>query len=193
MSVDGMRAEIAAAVFTILSASASAQSFDERIAACLACHGDKGTSQTPDVPSLGGQPAGYLLIQLYVFREKLRPVPVMNEQTSGFSDDDLRRYSDFIAKLPPPQPDNETADPALMARGKALVAQHRCGSCHAPDLAGQDQLPRLAGQREDYLVKSLRAYKSNERPGYDPAMASVVAPLKDDDLLALAAYLARLR
>jgi cytochrome c553 len=193
MSVGGMRARIAAAVLTIMSASAAAQSFDERIAACFACHGEKSASQTPDVPSLGGQPAGYLLIQLYVFREKLRPLEVMNEQTSGFSDDDLRRFSEFIARLPPPQPDIDAADPALTARGKTLVAQHRCGSCHAPDLSGQDQLPRLAGQREDYLLKSLRAYKSNERPGYDPAMASVVAPLKDDDFVALAAYLARLR
>jgi cytochrome c553 len=188
-----MRARIVAAVLTILSTCAGAQSFDERIATCFACHGDKGASQTPEVPSLGGQPAAYVLIQLYVFREKLRPVPVMNEQTGGFSDDDLRRYSEFIAKLPPPQPDVAAADPSLAARGRALVAQHRCGSCHAPDLTGQDQLPRLAGQREDYLIKSLRAYKSNERPGYDPAMASVVAPLKDDDLLALAAYMARLR
>jgi cytochrome c553 len=188
-----MPAKIITAVLVMLSASAGAQSFDERLAACFACHGENGTSQTPEVPSLGGQPAGYLLIQLYVFREKLRPVPVMNEQASGFSDDDLRRFSEFIATLPSPQPVVDAANPDLTVRGKALVARHRCGSCHAPDLAGQDQLPRLAGQRQDYLIKALRAYKSNERPGYDPAMASVVAALKDEDLLVLAAYLARLR
>ncbi|HEX8665164.1 MAG TPA: hypothetical protein VF744_14170 [Beijerinckiaceae bacterium] len=42
----------------------------ERLAPCLACHGETGTSQTPEVPSLGGQPASFVLIQLYVFREK---------------------------------------------------------------------------------------------------------------------------
>jgi len=74
-----------------------------------------------------------------------------------------------------------------------LVAAHRCNFCHAPTFAGQDQVPRLAAQREDYLLKSLRAYKSAERPGYDPAMASVVEPLKDQDFADLAYYLARQR
>jgi cytochrome c553 len=62
-----------------------AQSFQERVAQCLACHGEKGQSETPDVPSLGAQPAPYTLIQLYLFREKMRTIEIMNEMTKGFS------------------------------------------------------------------------------------------------------------
>src|SRR5471032_1070435 len=79
-----------------------AETIAERAAPCLACHGEKGVSETPEIPSLGGQPAPYLLIQLYLFREKQRAVEIMNEVTKGFTDDDLRNFSDFIAKLPPP-------------------------------------------------------------------------------------------
>ena len=68
---------------------------------------------------------------------------------------------------------------------------NRCNFCHAANFAGQDQVPRIAGQREDYLVKTLREYKSNARHGYDPAMASVLEPLSDQDLVDLAYFLAR--
>ena len=47
------------------------------------------------------------------------------------------------------------------------------------------------GQREDYLLKSLRGYKDNSRRGYDTQMGDVVAPLADADFADLAHYLAR--
>lgn len=188
-----MRAVVASVLLLSMISAAAADSFEERVTTCLACHGEKGQSETPEVPSLGGQPVDYLLIQLYVFREKMRPVEIMNEQTKDLSDDDLKRFAAFIAALPPPQPAAEAADPTRMDRGKGLVSQHRCNACHAPNLAGQDQVARLAAQREDYLLMSLRAYKSNARPGYDAAMASVVQPLSDDDLSILAYYIARMK
>src|SRR4051812_4492325 len=84
------------------AAPAFADALAERLAPCLACHGEKGTSETPEVPSLGGQPASFVLIQLYQFREKQRIAEPMNELTKDFSDDDLRLFSDEIAKLAPP-------------------------------------------------------------------------------------------
>jgi cytochrome c553 len=186
-----MRAMLAAAlIITITAMPAVAQSVAERLPVCLSCHGEKGQSATPEVPSLGAQQKDYVLVQLYMFREKLRKVELMNEMAKGLSDDDLRVLSETIAKLPPPAP-AAGGDDARIARAKALVGTNRCNFCHAPNFAGQDQVPRIAGQREDYLVKALREYKSNARPGYDPAMASVVAPLQDQDFVDLAYYLAR--
>src|SRR5215471_9493827 len=98
----------AAALF--VSAGACAETFAERAAPCLACHGEKGQSETPEIPSLGGQPAPYLLIQLYLFREKMRAVEIMNEMTKGFTDDDLRLFSDNLAKLPPPPQPADAGD-----------------------------------------------------------------------------------
>src|SRR5919107_4928891 len=100
------------------AAGTQAQPLAERIAPCLACHGEKGTSEIPEVPSLGGQPAPFLLIQLYQFREKQRLSEPMNELTKDFTDDDLRLFSDEIAKLPPPEPPPEAGDPTRIERAR---------------------------------------------------------------------------
>ncbi len=168
-----------------------AASLEERVAPCLACHGEKGQSENSEVPSLGAQPADYTLIQLYLFREKQREVAPMNEFATGLSDDDLRQFSDFISKLPAPKATEGTADAARMRRGAALVQQHHCNFCHQQDLTGRDNIPRLAAQREDYLVKALREYKSKARVGYEPIMLEVIPPVSDADILDLAYYIAR--
>lgn len=172
---------------------ASAQPLEARRAQCLACHGENGQSQTVEVPSLGGQPEFFLTIQLVMFRERLRVVEPMNELMKGLRDDDLRKLAHFISLLPPPPPAGGSADPLRMERALALVAQHRCAFCHKPDFSGQENAPRLAGQREDYLVKTLREYKDNTRRGYDASMADVVQPLDDAQMTDLAYLLARAR
>ena len=180
----------------------AAETFAERVAPCLACHGESGQSENPEVPSLGGQTAPYALIQLFMFREKQRSslmkkddqmIEVMNEMTKAFTDDDLRTFSDFIAKLPPPKPVEDAADAARLANGRALAQQHRCGFCHGVDFAGRETVPRIAAQREDYLVMTLREYKNNTRKGYEATMAETVLPLADADIVDLAYYIARFR
>jgi cytochrome c553 len=174
----------------------------ERAAPCLACHGESGQSATEQIPSLGGQPAPYLLIQIYLFREKQRAsaakkddqmIQVMSEMTNGFTDDDLRNFSDYIARLPAPKPPADSGDPARLQRGRALITQHRCNSCHNLDLSGRENIPRIANQREDYLARTLHEYKTNDRHGYDGVMAEVVAPVSDDQIADLAYYIARFR
>lgn len=184
-----------AAVFLLLCAPAAlrAETLAERAAPCLACHGESGQSQTAEIPSLGGQPAPYLLIQLYLFREKQRTVEIMNEMTKAFTDDDLRAFSDLVAKLPPPPPPADTGDVARMQAAGALITQLRCNSCHGLDLAGRENIPHIADQREDYLVKTLRDYKSNTRHGYDGVMAEVITPVTDAQIVELAYYIARFR
>ena len=54
-------------------------------------------------------------------------------------------------------------------------------------------MPRLAAQREDYLLKALRDYKAAKRPGYDATMDEVIRPITDADIVDLSHYLARLR
>jgi cytochrome c553 len=182
-----------AALVCLAALPVSAASLDQRLAPCLACHGEKGQSTVAEVPSLGAQPTFYVTIQLYMFRERLRVVEPMNEMMKGLSDDDLRGMADMISRLPPPPPAAESADPDRLERARALVQQHRCNFCHNQDFSGEQNAPRLAGQREDYLVKALREYKSNARRGYDAAMADVMVPVSDVDILDLAHFLARLR
>ncbi len=192
----------AVAFLCALAQPLSADTFAERMAPCLACHGEKGYSEHPVVPSLGGQPAPYLLIQLYLFRENQRSslyrkddqmIQVMSEMTKGFSDDDLRTFSDFLARLPAPPPPPDTPELARMQSGRALITQHRCNSCHDLDLSGRENVPRISNQREDFLVKTLREYRDNIRHGYDGVMASVLAPVSDAEIADLAYYIARFR
>ena len=182
------------AIFGGLAAfPACAQSLQERVPTCFACHGEKGQSQRPEVPSLGAQPALYTLIELVMFRDQLRVTEPMNEMTKGLSDDDLRAVSDIISKLPTPNPISDTPNPVRIERGRALAQQNRCNFCHQSNFQGLDNVPRLAGQREDYLIKSLRGYKDGSRRGYDAQMSEVVYGMKDEDFVDVAYFLARAR
>ena len=188
-----MRKTIMALAFASIAFSANAEPIEQRIALCLACHGENGQSQIENTPSLGGQQAPYALIQLFMFREKLRTFEPMNEMAKPLTDDDLRVFSDFIAKMPKPVPPGETGEPARMQRGQALVQQHRCDTCHNLDLSGKENVPRIANQREDYLAKTLGEYKDNSRHGYDGSMADVMGPISPAQIADLAYYIARVR
>src|SRR5262249_44600515 len=188
-----MRKIVTALALALLSSSASAQKFEERVAQCLDCHGAKGQSETENTPSLGAQQAPYVLIQLYMFREKLRTNEIMNDMAKPLTDDDLRTFSDFIARLPKPAPPTDTADAARMERGQLAASQHRCNTCHNPDYSGKENVPRIGNQREDYLAKTLAEYKSNARAGYDASMADVMAVVKPEQIADLAYYIARVR
>jgi cytochrome c553 len=184
---------IAALAFASLVCSAAAETIEERTVTCFACHGEKGQSEAENTPSLGAQQAPYALIQLFMFREKLRTFEPMNEVAKSLSDDDLQKFSDFIAKLPKPVPPAEAGDPVRMQRGLALIQQHRCNNCHNADLSGKENVPRIANQREDYLVKTLGEYKDNSRHGYDATMADVMGPISKEQIADLAYYAAHVR
>jgi cytochrome c553 len=189
-----VRIIITALLFAFVAASAaSAQTVAERLPTCLACHGENGQSQTPDVPSLGAQQTFYVTVQLLMFREHMRVANPMNDMAKGLSDDDLQQLAGIINKLPAPRRPDAPVDAARIERARALVTQNRCNICHTTTFAGQDNVPNIADQREDYLVKALRGYKDNSRHGYDATMADVIAPITDEQILDLANYIARFK
>ena len=102
-----LKTTITALALALLASTAVAETIQERAAPCFACHGEQGQSQTENTPSLGGQNAPYALIQLFMFREKLRTFEPMNEMAKPLSDDDLRIFSDYIASLPKPKPPDD--------------------------------------------------------------------------------------
>ena len=168
---------------------AVAQSVDERFTVCVACHGADGQSRIPETPSLGAQPAFFVVAQLFLFREGRRDNPAMIAAAKGLTNSDLTAFAERIGKLPPPSPPEDAPDPGRFARGRALTLRHPCGVCHNPDFSGREQMPRLANQREDYLLKAMREYKSGARLGYGGAMAQELSELTDQDLIDLAHYL----
>ena len=167
------------------------QPIEKRVELCYVCHGRNGHSQTPLIPSIGGQTSFFVVAQLFLFRDGRRGAAPrgMADAARPLSNDDLRAFGEFIARLPPPPPPAGKVDAARAARGAALAGQHYCAACHNPDYSGREQMPRLAHQREDYLLKALRDYKSGARMAYGRGMEDVMADLNDADLADLAHYL----
>jgi len=176
------------------SAAASAAAYAQRFASlCAACHGANGRSDIPGTPSLAGQHGFYAITQLFLFREGRRSNEAMTAVAKTMKDDDLRGFAAVIDSLPAvaPPPAATPPDPARMTKARELARQHKCVFCHGDDLAGGQQVPRIGGQREEYLRESLRGFKSGQRPGYTQAMIEAVSQVSIDDLDLLAYYAAR--
>ncbi|WP_165909690.1 c-type cytochrome [Variovorax guangxiensis] len=160
---------------------------------CASCHGANGRSDMAGTPVLAGQHSFYAITQLYLFREGRRDNPAMSAVARTMKDEDLRGFSDFIATLPavPAPPPATPPDAARMARGQSLAQENRCLLCHGADLAGGQQVPRIAQQHEDYLQLTLQGFRTGKRPGYTQAMSEAVGRMSPEDLDTLAYYVAR--
>jgi cytochrome c553 len=180
---------LAAAALSASCCFAQTMTFAERVAMCGACHGEDGNSKLENIPSLAGQPAFFILNQLFLMREGVRKVEAMAPIVKDLKDEDLDALSKHFAGLAPKRSD-EKIDPALVKRGEEIATARRCVSCHGPNLGGVDQIPRIARQRIDFTIKSLKAYRDNPPPGADTAMSANVVGATDADLVALAHYAA---
>lgn len=77
-----------------------------------------------------------------------------------------------------------------VAAGKAKSAT--CAGCHGGNgISMVPMYPNLAGQKEQYLVKQLKAFRDGTRT--DPTMSAMAKPLSDADIDNLAAYFASLK
>jgi cytochrome c553 len=170
-----------------------AQTLQDKIAACPACHGETGQLQDANVPSIGGQPKLFVMYQLFFYREGRRTNPEMNIIAKDMSDTELTAISEYVAGLPAPPPTTAAIDEARYRRGAALADKRICGACHNADYSGREQMPRLAGQGEAYLVKSFKEYQAGTRVGTQAAMAEAVRGLSDSEFADLAYYLAHFR
>lgn len=150
----------------------------------------------PLTPSLGGQPSFFTVAQLFLFRDGRRgkvPTP-MDAYAKGLSDADLQSLAAVFEKQKPPAAPAQAPDGARYERGRKIAQARNCGVCHNPDFSGREQMPRLAGQREDYLLKALRDYKADRRIGYGSAtMPETLAELGDAELVDIAHFLAHYR
>ena len=160
-----------------------------KAAACAACHGAAEQPPAPGAPALAGQPPEYLVMQMFLFREGVRDVPVMTGVLKGVTDPELNDMAAYFAAQKPGA-NKSKPDSKLSARGADLAAGMGCGGCHMADYSGQREVPRLAGQSQDYLVASMKAYRDNKRVGTDTNMNGIMSRVKDPDIEALAHFFA---
>lgn len=190
-----MRVAIAAALLCLASAAPAlaydAEAGKQKAAACAVCHGPGGNSTNPAVPSIAGQWNDYVVLALYQFRAKHRPSPVMDPQAAPLTDDDLGNLAAYYSTQPKWKPIRKSS-PAAVEKGPAMAHDKRCAQCHTPTLAGQDSVPRIAGQHIDYLTAQLKAFRAGNRGDIDGNMTSVASTLTDDEIATLADYISGL-
>ncbi|APO49166.1 cytochrome c553 [Bradyrhizobium diazoefficiens] len=160
---------------------------------CAGCHGENGISQTENIPSLAGQPDQFLQWQLVFFRAGSRKNEQMQPIVEEINNEDIRNLGAYFSQLAPPK-GPEDQDPDLSKKGTQVAAGRRCASCHTDTYAGTKAVARLAGQREEYLVKALHDYKAGQRVGGGvAAMADVAYAMSEEEITAVAHYLAHLQ
>jgi cytochrome c553 len=183
----------AALLYGSFAHAADTAAAKEKAGVCAGCHGEDGISQTENIPSLAGQPDQFIQWQLVFFRGGARKNDQMQPIAEQISNDDVRILGAYFAALTPPKAAQPDDNPDLSKKGAQAASGRRCASCHTDTYAGTKAVARIAGQREEYLVKALHDYKSGARAGgAGAAMTDVAYPLSDEEIEALAHYLAHL-
>ena len=160
--------------------------------ACAACHGVDGNSQTGQFPNLAGQSWRYIYVQLKDYKEGRRVNPVMTGMAAALSKQDMIDLGNFYAAQKS-IPSTFVADPAKVKLGLAKANETLCSMCHLGGFSGQNEIPRVAGQQYDYIVKQMLDFKARNRTNDAGNMTSVSQTLSETDIENLAHYITSLR
>ena len=163
----------------------------QKAAACFACHGPNGNSESPLFPILAGQSWRYIYIQLKDFKEGRRSDPAMSPMVADLSRDDMIALGNFFAAQKQ-KPIGFKADGAKVAAGRKISDAVLCPMCHLGGFVGQNEIPRVAGQYPEYIVKQLQDFKAKRRTNDAGNMTSVAGTLSDADIESLSHYIANL-
>ncbi|MBN3759729.1 cytochrome c4 [Burkholderia sp. Ac-20365] len=173
-------------------ARADADAGKTKAQTCVACHGPMGNSTDPQYPVLAGQTARYMYLQLKDFKEGRRKDPRMSPMAANLSKDDMQDLADYFAAQKP-VPIDFKADSVAVEAGRKKSAAELCTMCHLGNFSGQNEIPRVAGQHYQYIVKQLQDFRSRTRTNDAGNMGSVARNLTDDDIRNLASYVANLQ
>lgn len=195
MKLKSFSASLIAGACVLAPASAFAQDIEAGRAksqACAACHGTDGNAPPGMFPNLAGQTWRYIYMQLKDFKEGRRKDPVMSPMAEPLSRQDMIDIANFYAAQPA-KPSTFNADEAKIKLGKAKADETLCVMCHLGGFAGQNEIPRVAGQQYEYIVKQMKDFKARTRTNDAGNMTSVARTLNDVDIENLAHYLTSLR
>jgi cytochrome c553 len=166
---------------------------------CASCHGETGISVNPAFPSLAGQLATYLYRQLHDYQDGSRQNPLMQGFAAGLSEQDMADLAAFYSRqeLAKPKGKREASQAvaSLINSGDSKRILPPCRVCHGEQGQGERiDTPRLAGQSQDYLEQTLKAYRDGSRHNdLYRRMREIAEQLSDEEIRQLAAYYATLR
>ena len=182
---------LAVALPLLLAFPAHAESIDDKAALCAACHGEKGVPIESVIPVIWGQNAGYLYLQLRDFQKGARKDERMSPIAEGISKEDALALGEYFAAKPWPNLQQPAAGKADTAAAQKINTGIVCTSCHLAQFQGDASVPRTAGQSRDYLAKTMLDFRNKTRAN-NPGMSDLMNAASEDELKAMAAYLAGL-
>lgn len=161
---------------------------------CAKCHGNDGLGVSDDYASLAGQPAEYLLKQLFNFKTGQRRNVKMQAVADKLTAPEAYIVAEYFSRLRPgftPSSDEpaKAAGRKLYFEGNSETGVHNCTACHGVYATGGGPVARLAGQNPVYLETQIRRLIDQSR-GNDRSMHAINAPLSPSEIRNLVIYLA---
>ena len=182
------------AALALLGVSATplyAQSIEEKTQICASCHGADGKPVDKTVPTIWGQQAGYIYIELRDFKRGDRKSDIMQPIASSLERQDMLDIGEYFSKKPWPDLGQPRAPKDVSTRAVNANQSIGCTGCHLDHFQGDGTVPRLAGMGRDYLAKQMADFRTKAR-GNNPGMSDLMLATPVDDLAALEEYLAGL-
>ncbi len=188
---DDMKTLLACLLAASVATSARADEPPEKAAICTGCHGETGVPADKSTPVIAGQQEGYLYLELRDYKLGRRRNELMQSIAADLSKPEMQELAAWFAQQPWPSLGQPSASDDIARRAEIINGSAGCKGCHADGYLGNSAIPRSASQSFDYLRATMLAFKSGERAN-NPWMTALLKTYSDDDIDALARYLAGL-
>ena len=182
---------VLAAALIVCATPSFAKSLEEKTQVCAGCHGVDGKPVDKTIPTIWGQQAGYIYIELRDFKRGDRKSDIMQWIASSFERQDMLDIAEYFSKKPWPDLGQPSAPKDVATRAVSASQSIGCTGCHLDHFQGDGTVPRLAGMGRDYLAKQMADFRTHAR-GNNPGMSDLMLATSPDDLKALAEYLSGL-
>jgi cytochrome c553 len=186
LAIPANAVEEVAAVPTPGNAAEAEAFLGAKLLVCNTCHGGNGQPHNAATPIIWGQQENYLIKQLHDFHGDARNSEVMRWMATALTQPELQAAATYFAKKSWPA---KTANTAGGPSPPAMLAV--CQACHQQNFVGGLPAPRLAGQKYEYLVDSMRAYAEGKRTN-NAEMMRMMEAISPDERDAIARYLSGL-
>jgi cytochrome c553 len=173
-------------------AATSAQTLDDLTQVCAGCHGDKGVPVDKTTPIIWGQNRGYILNQLLDFKYGRRKNELMSPIADSLSKTDMEALATHFSQQKWPDLQQPAPSSADLSTARGVTESINCTACHQEHYQGDTIRPRLAGQQEEYLLKTMNDFRNGDRKTYI-GMTALMKAVHDEALKPVAEYLASLK
>jgi cytochrome c553 len=170
---------------------ARTETIEEKAAMCGGCHGEDGVPQEKTTPIIWGQHQGYLYLNLRDYKRGDRKDDQMTPVVDLLEREDIVALAEYFSRQKWPRLAQPAAPREVAVRAQRANGSVGCTGCHQDSYLGEGTQPRLAGQGRDYLLQSMLDFRTRKR-GNNPGMSDLMLATSEDDLKALAEYLAGL-